>query len=580
MATFDNTTHYKISGFSYDYRDNEDFEDVHPVRLSSSATLTVSGNPDSGFFYDVIGYDDEPIFDADVSEDTYTIELGGRNVFDIDVDVSVVSLDWTWGGRSYSTTLADFHWDKGDDDEGYGHGTDFIFVLDGDDLPEFKSLSEFDDFANTEKYITRDYIPSSGPFSEGKLIKWGSFETATVVGVDDDILGTPGDDVLNGRNGDNYFISSEGDDRYNGGNGDYDQVSYKDDPAGVTANLATGKATDGWGDTDRLSSIEMLRGSLFDDQLKGDSGANHIRGLAGDDVLNGGRGIDTLRYDRDANYGGTDGVTVNLKKGYAIDGFGDRDTLSNFENVRTTESKDTIIGTNDANDLRGNGGNDLIKSLGGKDILEGGAGHDTLISGLGHDKLFGGTGKDSLDGGKGEDTLYGGSGDDQIVGGRGADVLSGGDGEDELAGGYGDDRLVGGKHADLLLGSIGKDELDGGKGNDTLLGGNGKDTLTGGMGKDELDGGTGDDLLIGGDKGDVFIFRSGFGDDVIQDFQTSGTGEKIDLSEISTIKHFRDLSNNHLSEIDGNAVIDDLDGNTITLVDVAVADLSANDFLF
>ncbi|WP_353351918.1 calcium-binding protein, partial [Aquicoccus sp. SU-CL01552] len=207
--------------------------------------------------------------------------------------------------------------------------------------------------------------------------------------------------------GDDYFISSEGNDTYKGGAGTFDQVTYKDDPAGVIANLATGKATDGWGDTDTLKSIEVLRGSLFDDTLKGDSGDNHIRGLAGDDLLNGGNGTDTVRYDRDASYGGTAGVTVNLEKGYAIDGFGDRDTLKNFENARGTDSKDTITGTGAANDIRGEGGTDVLKGLGGNDFLDGGGGNDTLSGGNGKDVLLGGNGKDTLSGGKGNDYLEG-----------------------------------------------------------------------------------------------------------------------------------------------------------------------------
>lgn len=472
MTSVAYTTYYSISGFSYDYKDTEDHEDDYGVSFHPSVTFNISGEPGSGFSYVVTGYSDGyPVFDTTLSSGTYTLDLDGHNLYALDVDASVIAIDWTMGGVSHSTTLLELDWGKGDDAEGYYHGTRYYFVLGGDELPAFSSMAEFDAFANSDTYITADYVPSTGPFAEGKLIEWGEILSTTVLGADEDISGTAGPDVLSGGYGDDYFISSEGNDTYKGGVG-FDQVSFKDDPAGVAANLATGTATDGWGDTDTLISIEMLRGSLFDDTLIGDKGGNHIRGLGGDDVLNGGKGKDVVRYDRDAKYGGTDGVTVNLKKGTATDGFGDSDKLKNFENVIGTESKDKIIGSGGKNIIEGDGGNDVLKGLAGKDIL------------------FGGTGKDKLDGGNGNDKLYG-------------------------------------------------------------------------------DGGA-----------DRFIFSGKFGDDTIFDFDTAGTKERIDLSSVSPIRNFRDLSNNHLSEVSGSAVIDDGNGNTITLDGVAMSDLSANDFLF
>ena len=487
------TTYYSISGFSYDYRYYWDSGDDTPTSFDASVSMNVTADPGAGFIYEIAEVDlaDGTVWvDINTIIDTYDLSLDGMDAYTTDIDSSIIGFNWTMGGVSHSTVLLELEVIKGENvTGGYEYGTRYHFVLDGDALPDFSSLSEFDNFANTDTYITDVYLVT-GAYGEGQLIEWGDIESATILGADEEFTGTPGKDVFNGGYGDDYFFSSEGNDTYKGGVGAYDQVTYKDDPAGVVANLATGKATDGWGDTDKLISIEMLRGSLFDDTLIGDKGDNHIRGLAGDDILNGGKGTDTVRYDRDANYGGTDGVTVNLKKGYAIDGFGDRDTLKKFENVRGTETKDTITGTKAANDIRGEGGADVLKGLGGKDVLEGGGG------------------------------------------------------------------------------------------NDKLYGGNGKDVLYGDNGKDKLDGGKGDDDLYGGAKTDIFIFSGKFGNDTIHDFQTKGTGEKIDLSDVSTIKNFKDLSNNHLSEVAGNAVIDDGNGNTITLDGVAVSDLAANDFLF
>ena len=75
------------------------------------------------------------------------------------------------------------------------------------------------------------------------------------------------------------------------------------------------------------------------------------------------------------------------------------------------------------------------------------------------------------------------------------------------------------------------------------------------------------------------MFEDGFGNDTIHDFDAFDESEKIDLSQVTNITDFADLSSNHLSTVGGNAVI--TDGlNTITLVNVGVPDLDANDFNF
>lgn len=62
-----------------------------------------------------------------------------------------------------------------------------------------------------------------------------------------------------------------------------------------------------------------------------------------------------------------------------------------------------------------------------------------------------------------------------------------------LAGALGDDKLVGGTHNDILDGSDGNNTLDGGSGNDVLIAGG--DTN---HGRNHLNGGSGDDVLVAG----------------------------------------------------------------------------------
>ena len=94
-------------------------------------------------------------------------------------------------------------------------------------------------------------------------------------------------------------------------------------------------------------------------------------GLGGQDNIDGGAGIDEVRYDRDSVRGGKAGVTVDLTTGEAIDGFGEQDTLTNIENVRGTAFSDTIIGNAAGNDLRGFGGSDTLNGDAGIDFLWG-----------------------------------------------------------------------------------------------------------------------------------------------------------------------------------------------------------------
>jgi len=388
--------YYAINGFSYDYRYYWDTNKDKATGFDASVSLDVTAAPNAGFTYMIEEVDlaDGTIW-VDISPDaeTYDITLDGMNAYTTDIGASIVGVNWTLDGVDYSTVVLELEVVKGENAaESYEYGTRYYFAIGGDDLPDFSSLAEYMNFGETDDYITGVFVPT-GAYGEGALIEWGDVIDAEVIGADEDIWGTAGNDVLSGGYGDDYFYSSEGNDTYKGGVG-YDQVNFANDPAGVIVNLAKGTGTDGWGDTDKFVSIEMLRGSLYADKFIGAKGSQIMRGLAGDDYMDGGKGVDSVRYDRDNRYGGTDGVTVNLSQGFAIDGFGDRDTLKNFENVRGSDYADKITGSGGKNVLQGGDGNDVLKGLGGNDTLEGGDGDDKLDGGNGNDTLIGGAGFD------------------------------------------------------------------------------------------------------------------------------------------------------------------------------------------
>ena len=171
-----------------------------------------------------------------------------------------------------------------------------------------------------------------------------------------------------------------------------------------------------------------------------------------------------------------------------------------------------------------------------------------------------------------------GDGDDLFRGGAFDETAKGGAGADRMFGGSGDDRLEGGVGEDVLRGQAGDDVLLGGGGNDLMIGGRGDDVLKGGGGADVLRGDGGDDELTGGTGGDTFIFRGGFGHDVIKDFKDINA-EKIDLSQIARITGFGDLRANHLTQDGADAVIT-VGESSIRLVGFDRADLDAGDFIF
>lgn len=87
-------------------------------------------------------------------------------------------------------------------------------------------------------------------------------------------------------------------------------------------------------------------------------------------------------------------------------------------------------GSNDDDELRGTGRNDILNGKGGDDEIIAHIGHDRLNGGSGDDDLRGDAGSDILKGNSGEDVLTGGAGVDSLTGGPGSDVLNGGAGVD------------------------------------------------------------------------------------------------------------------------------------------------------
>jgi serralysin len=363
---------------------------------------------------------------------------------------------------------------------------------------------------------------------------------------DDTLIGDDGDNLIHGHGGDDILIGlgendrlfgSRGNDILDGGDGNDDLIGYSGSNTATYEHATSGVTVDAligeWQDTigagiDRLSHIQILVGSSYDDTLTG----KVLFGGNGDDLLiggakfDGGDGADTASFDRP----NTHGVTVDL----AIAGLQDtggpvKVSLRNIENLRGTFRGDTLTGNGISNVISGSLGSDVLNGGGGDDTLDGGEDNDTAsyantasgvrvdltistlqdTAGAGSDILIaienlrGSSFDDILIGDSGKNVLLGRGGDDTLNGGAGTDTLDGGGGAGSDTASYvgassgvrvslailtsqntlaaGRDTLV---DIENLKGSAYRDHLTGDGSDNVIAGRSGKDTLTGGAGKD------------------------------------------------------------------------------------------------
>lgn len=187
------------------------------------------------------------------------------------------------------------------------------------------------------------------------------------------MLGTAGDDILNGGDADDWLQGEDGNDLLDGGRGD-------DTLLGGSGNdvLVAGAGDD------------LVYGGAGNDSIEGEEGDDSLLGGAGDDLLAGGGGDDWLAGE---------------------------------------QGQDTLLGGEGNDSLYGGEGADWLAGGEGDDWLVGGQGSDTLDGGAGNDTLFGAFPEglegdvDHLNGGDGDDVLWLGPGDFGH-GGEGADTFN------------------------------------------------------------------------------------------------------------------------------------------------------------
>lgn len=251
-----------------------------------------------------------------------------------------------------------------------------------------------------------------GGAGDDTLYGFGGDDSLSGGGGHDVLAGNEGNDTLSGGTGDDYLLGGLGNDVIDGGAG-VDWAAYEDATAAVKVdlNLTVAQATGGAG-SDKLTGIENLYGSAFNDTLIGNAGVNYLSGGAGNDRLEGGAGDDHLEGGRgdDELIGGdgfdvvtyseaTQGIWMTLGSGAGSSEGDGRDFLYSIEAVIGTRFDDSLNGGIDDNYIEGGDGNDRINGgWGGNDVLDGGAGDDVVWINYGRTNTV-------IRGGDGDDTL-------------------------------------------------------------------------------------------------------------------------------------------------------------------------------
>jgi len=267
------------------------------------------------------------------------------------------------------------------------------------------------------------------------------------------VVGSAGMQSFDGpsHTGADVFFGGDGADVFNGMAGPFgpfdrgnDTVDYSHATGPITANLSNPSANSGAAVGDIYISIENLRGSAGVDTLIGDGNNNVLEGGPGGDVLDGGNGIDTASYQH-ADAGVTANLTDPTEAGNSNTGDALDDSYTSIENLRGSQQADTLVGNGGDNVLEGGLGGDSLDGRGGSNT----ASYEHATAGVTanlsnpNDLVSPNTGEAAGDGYQSIQNLFGSRFNDQLIGDANANILNGGyGGNDTLTGNGGADTFV------------------------------------------------------------------------------------------------------------------------------------------
>ncbi|MGE3776201.1 MAG: M10 family metallopeptidase C-terminal domain-containing protein, partial [Pirellulaceae bacterium] len=328
------------------------------------------------------------------------------------------------------------------------------------------------------------------------LLAGDTFENLIGGSANDHLWGNGLANALEGGAGSDFLIGRGGDDSYvfaadfAQGIDTIDESSGGDDTLDFSRTFLQSVAIDlGNPELQIINgnlALALLSAEAIENVLGG-FGDDEITGNTRDNLLSGGAGHDTYRFDADSPLGND---TIDEAYG------GGRDTLD-FSATTThavrVDLADPEFQTLNANvalallsgetleNVIGTAGDDMLYGNALANSFAGGPGHDLLVGGFGDDVyLFDADtnfGYDAVDDAAGSDTLDFSSTQTQIIhadlssgviqAGSGALTLASSDTIENVIGGALDDVLVGNSYANILEGRGGNDRLAGGGGDDT-----------------------------------------------------------------------------------------------------------------
>lgn len=425
----------------------------------------------------------------------------------------------------------------GEDGMTGGAGDDTYYVDNASDSVTEREAGGNDDIVASVSYTLLAHIERLTLSGSGDLTARGNELDNVLVGNDgkNTLTGGLGNDDLDGGKGADLMVGGQGFDRYHVDDAKdivdeaADNGGGRDTVVSTISFSLSGPAVRGEVENLTLAGEDDLDGigNAIRNFITGNNGENELRGLAGNDQLDGGdrgRARDILVggagddfyivygeediIDERADGGeGRDSVSASCSFDFESDNI-----RGDVEDLFLTGAGDFIgAGNRLANDIYGNEGNNILMGRDGDDLLDGGLGNDVLIGGTGNDTYFVSDQNDVVDerDGNGIDTVE--SFISYSLNARSnANIL--------------------GAVENLIL-SRSASNIDG-TGNELanqITGNAASNTLTGLGGDDRLDGGGGDDRLVGGVGNDTYIVDS-VGDVVSE---ANGLGRDLVLSSVS-----------------------------------------------
>ncbi|WP_426142880.1 M10 family metallopeptidase C-terminal domain-containing protein [Pseudomonas sp. DWP3-1-2] len=263
--------------------------------------------------------------------------------------------------------------DLGADDMSGGDGND-IYVVDN----AMDSVTETNDSVSQIDTVRASVNWTLGANTENLTLTGVSAIDGSGNDLNNFITGNNGNNVLDGRAGADSLKGKDGSDSY-----------FVDDANDSVLETNSDSVTGGVDTVYSTLASYTLGSNVENLALTGEGPLNGIGNAldnvvyagAGDNVMDGRAGVDTVSY-----LNATAGITVKLSTSAQQDTLGSGlDTLKGFENLTGSQFADFLTGNSGDNWLTGGDGNDTLMGSAGNDVLIGGAGTDTLIGGSGTD---------------------------------------------------------------------------------------------------------------------------------------------------------------------------------------------------